>query len=131
MGLANILLVCMVAQLFGVDIVFFDIYKKLCEENGESPYNLPVNLGIMKKNSGVAQWKKGSVPRNDTLQILADHFSVSVAYLMGLENKETPRPETEAISEERRALNEMVDKMSKAELLLLIERAERIIESRG
>lgn len=122
MGLTNNLLVCMVAQLYGVGIVFFDIYKKLCEESGESPYNLPVNLGIMKKNSGVAQWKKGSVPRHDTLQVLADHFGVSVAYLMGLEQKETPRPEAEAEDPLDREIFERISKLSPAKKALVLEK---------
>lgn len=69
--------------------MFYDVYSKLCAERGESPFNLPVKLGLQKSNSAVAQWQAGSVPRKKTLEGLAEHFDVSVAYLMGLETKET------------------------------------------
>ena len=61
--------------------MFYAIYKKLCDENGEKPYQLPMKLGA-KSNSMVAQWKKGSLPRPEMLQKIADHFHVSVGYLV-------------------------------------------------
>lgn len=79
----------MFAQKMEVFFVFYDVYSKLCAERGESPFNLPVKLGLQKSNSAVAQWQAGSVPRKKTLEGLAEHFDVSVAYLMGLETKET------------------------------------------
>lgn len=61
--------------------MFYDIYKKLCEEHGESPYALPLKLGA-KSNSIVAQWKKGSIPRPDMLKKIADYFGVTSGYLL-------------------------------------------------
>lgn len=70
--------------------MFFETYKKLCEEHGEKPYSLPVKLGA-KSNSIVAQWKNGSLPRPEMLQRIADYFEVSVGHLIdGEEKKEKP-----------------------------------------
>ena len=68
--------------------MFYDIYKKLCEENGEKPYQLPLKLGA-KSNSMVAQWKNGSVPRSQMLQKIADYFHVSVGYLIDGDTEQT------------------------------------------
>lgn len=70
--------------------MFYDVYERLCKQKNESPWNLPVKLGLLKSNSAVAQWKNGSVPRHKTLQALADYFGVSASYLMDLEKKEKP-----------------------------------------
>lgn len=75
--------------------MFYDIYKKLCDENGEKPYQLPLKLGA-KSNSMVAQWKKGSLPRPEMLQKIADHFKVTVGFLLdGETDTKNPASETE------------------------------------
>lgn len=61
--------------------MFFDNYKRLCELNNEKPYSLPLKLGA-KSNSMVAQWKKGSTPRPEMLQLIADYFNVSTNELL-------------------------------------------------
>lgn len=66
--------------------MFFETYKKLCEEHNEKPYSLPIKLGA-KSNSIVAQWKSGSLPRPEMLQSIADYFGVSVGYLIDGEGK--------------------------------------------
>lgn len=63
--------------------MFYDRYIALCVTSGEKPYSVAKNLGL--SNSNVAQWKKGSTPRKEVLQRIAEYFNVSVAYLMGLE----------------------------------------------
>ena len=67
--------------------MFYDVYKKLCDENGEKPYQLPLKLGA-KSNSMVAQWKKGSLPRSEMLQKIAEYFKVTVGFLMDGETDE-------------------------------------------
>lgn len=61
--------------------MFFENYERLCEERGERPYSLAVQLGA-KNNAVVAQWKKGSVPRKAMLEKIAEHFGISVSELM-------------------------------------------------
>ena len=72
--------------------MFYETYERLCSENGEKPYQLPMKLGA-KSNSVVAQWQKGSVPRGEMLQKIATHFNVSVQYLLTGENENSPAPE--------------------------------------
>ena len=67
-----------------------DVYMALCAEKGEKPYQLAIELGL-KSNSAVAQWAKGSVPRPAMLEKIADHFGVSVGYLLTGET-EDPAP---------------------------------------
>lgn len=71
--------------------MFYDVYCKLCEENGEKPFSLPLKLG-MKSNSAVAQWKNGSISRVAMLEKIADYFGVTVRYLLDGEEKEKPAP---------------------------------------
>ena len=82
--------------------MFYDIYVQLCKDHGEKPYALPLKLGA-KSNSMVAQWKRGSLPRSDMLQRIADYFSVTTSYLMGQEEnkkKNIPTPEGEEFVDE-------------------------------
>ena len=71
--------------------MFYEIYEKLCSENGEKPYQLPLKLGA-KSNSVVAQWQKGSVPRGAMLQKIANHFNVTVEYLLTGDDKTENAP---------------------------------------
>lgn len=71
--------------------MFYDVYKELCEKHGEKPYKLPLKLGA-KSNSVVAQWKKGSTPRPEMLNLIAEYFNVSVGYLMDGQLKEEKPP---------------------------------------
>lgn len=61
--------------------MFYENYERLCNETGEKPYALAVQLGA-KNNSVVAQWMKGSVPRKAMLEKIADHFGITVSELM-------------------------------------------------
>lgn len=108
--------------------MFYEIYEKLCSENGEKPYQLPLKLGA-KSNSVVAQWQKGSVPRGAMLQKIANYFDVTVEYLLtgeSEENKKSPVPEgTEQVpgysdlsEDEKKKVNDYID------LLLAARRKE-------
>lgn len=61
--------------------MFYDVYAELCKRTGEKPYAVAYMCGA-KSNSSVAQWQKGSVPRRQVLQNIADHFGVTVDYLL-------------------------------------------------
>lgn len=60
---------------------FFDRFSELCKENGETPNSLGRKLGI--PSGSITAWKKGTIPRMKTLDLLARHFHVSVDYLIG------------------------------------------------
>lgn len=67
--------------------MFYERFIALCKENGEKPTPLVLSMGLSSSN--VSQWKKGSTPRPEVLQALAEHFNVSVSYLLGAEKKPT------------------------------------------
>lgn len=72
--------------------MFYEKYTELCGKTGDKPYKLAVALGA-KNNSVVAQWKKGVVPRMAMLEKIAEHFQVSVGYLLSDEQKQPSVPE--------------------------------------
>lgn len=88
-------------------IVFYDVYVKLCEEHGEKPYQLVLNLGA-KSNGVVAQWAKGSTPRKKMVEAIANHFNVPVAYLL---------TEDESLLEKEKPATEVTGKSDSATLV--------------
>ena len=60
---------------------FYEQFIKLCEINNVKPTPLLSELGI-SKNSW-QNWRDGSAVKSDTLELLANHFNVSVDYLLG------------------------------------------------
>ncbi len=66
--------------------MFYDQFVKLCKERGVSPSAVMVSIGLNKSNATF--WKKGSIPKGDTLQKLADYFGVSTDYLLGKEQEQ-------------------------------------------
>ena len=89
------------------DFVFYDQFAKLCKERSVSPSAVMVSIGLNKSNATF--WKKGSIPKGDTLQKLAAYFGVSVDYL--LENEELQENEDiesaiDQIADEHRLSNQ-------------------------
>lgn len=88
--------------------MFYDRYIELCEKNNKKPYAVAKELGL--SNSNVAQWKKGSTPRKEVVQRIAEYFNVSVAYLLtGEAQKEKPPGEGELTKDQK----EIMDKLKK------------------
>ena len=67
--------------------MFYDVYAELCRKTGEKPYVVASMVGA-KSNSSVAAWQRGSIPRRPILQKIADHFGVSIDYLITGEEKQ-------------------------------------------
>lgn len=66
------------------ETIFYQRVQKLCEENGISITALAEAIG--KGSATASGWKKGSVPRPDTLRLVADYFGVSTGFLTGDES---------------------------------------------
>lgn len=67
--------------------MFYDVFKQLCVQKGETPTGVAQKLDIGK--STVARWKKeGSVPKSEALNRIANYFGVTTDYLLGNEQKE-------------------------------------------
>lgn len=69
----------------GVLRLFYINYVALCNKIGKSPSAVAEELGFMR--SVVTRWSKGTIPRQATLQKVADYFGVSVEYLLGKEKQ--------------------------------------------
>lgn len=75
-----------------------DLYKiisSLCEKHGVSGYRLCKDIGIQP--SIITDLKSGRKKglNAETASKIADYFEVSVGYLLGTEQKETPLPKEE------------------------------------
>lgn len=66
--------------------MFYDRFVDLCKEKGLSPAAVTRELGL--NNSSSTAWKRGSVPKSDTLKKLADYFDVSTDYLLGTRTRQ-------------------------------------------
>lgn len=126
--------------------MFYDRFVELCKARGISPAAVTREIGL--NNSSPTAWKRGAIPNSKTLQKLADYFGVSVDYLLA-ENLgikaggkikagggiETGGPvevgpgvfdDGEPIDPTTKELYEMIGKMSREQLLLLLAMAEQI-----
>lgn len=69
--------------------MFFDVYKKLCEEHNVTCSRAAQEMGINKGT--VSVWKKkGTSPQAAQLQKIAEYFGVSADYLLSMDKKENP-----------------------------------------
>lgn len=82
--------------------MFYEQFIRLCNEKGVSPSAAARAVGIDK--SAVCRWAKGSMPRNTTLDKLAQYFGVSLGALLGYEplekQNESPKEEKPVITGE-------------------------------
>ncbi len=110
--------------------MFYDVYERLCKEKGEKPYALPMKLGA-KSNSMVAQWQKGSVPRIDMLQKIADYFDVSVGYLLDTEKEKAVTLNNDDLDELSLELVSLIRHLSDQEKRMLLAQLKTLVEMRG
>nr|DAL46180.1 MAG TPA_asm: repressor protein [Caudoviricetes sp.] len=70
--------------------MFYDVFKKLCDEQGISPTRASEEIGFSR--GSVSYWKKlylkgiDTKPESYTTEKIADYFGVSVDYLLGRTN---------------------------------------------
>lgn len=87
--------------------VFFERYSELCSSAGETPNSVAKIIGA--SSGSVTAWKNGTEPRYSTVVKIANHFGVSVGYLLGEEPLETKKdPEEPKLSEVDQELFEML-----------------------
>lgn len=80
--------------------VFYDVYCRLCDENGLSPSGAAKEIGFNKGT--VSVWKKtGNPPKGELLNKIAEYFHVSTDYLLEKEDvaDEIDTPSTEESNE--------------------------------
>lgn len=57
-------------------MTFYDCLIDLCKKKGTTPASVARDIGL--SNSATTYWKRGSVPKYETLKKLADYFGISV-----------------------------------------------------
>lgn len=78
-----------IAYYDGVNFVFYDVFKQLCDKKGVSPSRACLDMKLSRSLG--AKWKNtGANPSFDVLSKIAAYFGVSVDYLLGNEQKEKP-----------------------------------------
>lgn len=65
--------------------MFFDLFKKVCDERGKSPSSVVLAAGMSKSN--ITEWKRGSYPTVDTVIRLAAQLGVSPRDLIPVESE--------------------------------------------
>lgn len=68
--------------------MFYENFKKLCDERGTTPTAVALDMGI--STSLTSRWKHGGKPRIETLNKIADYFGVSASYLLGVVDDPDP-----------------------------------------
>lgn len=68
--------------------MFFDVFCQLCKEKGMSANGVAKDLSIA--SGTVSEWKKGRSPQNATLLRIANYFGVSIDYLLGKSETQSP-----------------------------------------
>lgn len=113
--------------------MFFDTFERLCEAAGKSKNRVATELGF--SNATVTKWKKGAVPKGDTLQKIAEYFGVTADFLLTGEEKEKP-----AVTEDDELAEYLEQLKTRPEMRMLfsltkgatkedVARAVRIIEA--
>lgn len=105
---------------------FYEKYIALCNEIGKTPSAVALEMGLSKPS--VHRWKNGGSPTDATLAKIASYFGVSVAYLLGKEQKKPTIEVDSGIKENKLSMTKKefikrVEGMSDAQ----IERLEQIL----
>ena len=60
--------------------MYYDVFKKLCEERGVRPSDVSRATGI--SSATLTNWKKGNyTPKEDKMKLIADYFGVTTDFL--------------------------------------------------
>lgn len=101
--------------------------KSLCDEHGVKPGKMCVDLGISKGIITKLKLEQQKSINSSTAQKIADYFGVSVDRVMGVE-KEPPVHDDIGLNKQK--ILDLIDDLSEAEVALLLERIQKIKESR-
>lgn len=112
--------------------MFFERLQLLCSADTVKDISgLLKTLGL-STSKGTA-WKSGSIPKGDILLKIASYFHVSTDYLLGntddpspMGQKETPPKNQEAVDPATKELYAIIDRLSRAKLDLLLEKAREL-----
>ena len=103
--------------------MFWDNFKKLCQERGTTPTAVVCELKLSK--SSVTYWKQGKMPHSATLSKIADYFKVPVSHLLDQETKPAD------ITPEEKKLLELIKELTEDEVKQMNEYLDFILSKRG
>lgn len=108
--------------------MFWDQFTNLCANNETTPTQVITQLHLSM--GSVTHWKNGKVPRHETLLRIADHFGVSVDYLLGnTDKKEKPTVNDDGLSEGQRELIEFAKSVPEDKIDLILKLMKSIVEA--
>lgn len=95
----------------------------LCNKKGVTPNGVCAELGLSVATA--TKWKKGSIPRDTTLKMVADYFGVTVEDLLKEEKAPAAKAEEAAEAEEADELNELLEELkTRPEMRMLFSLAK-------
>lgn len=111
--------------------MFYDQFVRLCDERGEKPTPVAKRLGCASSN--IAMWKKGSIPRPQVLEKIADYFGVTTQYLLfgDKDAKKSPTVAGEGMSELDKELYSIWETADDDERRLLLDMAKMLKNRRN
>lgn len=103
--------------------LFYDIFLALCKKTGQKPTPAALEAGIGRSTASYwkAKWKEGVevLPSNENARLLAEHFGVSVGFLLGQEAA-LPAP-CQPKSQVRKMVDDRLDQMDEETLYALLK----------
>lgn len=104
--------------------MFWENYVKYCAFAGKAPNVVAAECGV-KSTGTVSGWKKGAIPRDGILRNLADYFGITVADLLGEEEKPATETGDELDATTKELLN-LAATLDPADVHMLLDMAKAI-----
>lgn len=115
--------------------MFYDVFKDLCNKNGETPNSVCLKLGFSPATA--PYWKRsGRPPKREGLELIAEYFDVSIDYLLE-KNDFTNIQQISSITTNapiqvnRSEMLSILSKLSDSELDELLHYAEYLLSKRS
>lgn len=105
---------CEQLQNKGRDLMFYERFIQLCEDNNEKPTNVLKSIGVSSGN--LNNWKNGASVKSDILMQLSEHFNVSIDYLLGKTENTTIK-----------SSNDTLELVKMIESLSLVDRSKIVV----
>ena len=91
--------------------MFYQNLIRLCTERGTTPTEVCHSIGLA--GSAATKWKSGAIPRDTTLQKIADYFETSTSYLLGLTDEPNVVLSEQVINNLAESIQNIVDDLDK------------------
>lgn len=106
--------------------IFYKNYISLCAKANKAPSAVAEDVGLSRTSPN--GWKKGKVPRDATLEKIADYFGVSVEALTEEQKNKPTTQEGNELTEMQQKAVDMILNMSDAQLKAFIAAAEAFLK---